>query len=155
MKNETILIGAAAAGLIWYFGFGPGKANLNAIATPVPSNLATLPIPNAGIPNLLPPLTSVATNQNTSSPSPGANMQSATGQNPYATIAQQQVLFNWANGFRPADQSAFYAHYPSFTQSEIAGLLDLINTWTTGGPITPARTQFWDTWRVKYSIDIT
>lgn len=155
MKTNEVLLLAGAGIAIWYFGFGPGKSGMQ---LQVPAQAAN-PLLPAGVQPLAlsaPPLISDSSLNPVSIPVPGANMQTQTNQNPFATQAQQQTIFNWANTMKAADQAAFYANWGNMTQADIAGLMDLIvNEWQGNQPVTPARTAFWNAWRNKYSIDVT
>jgi hypothetical protein len=150
MKNsEILLIGAAGIG-IWYFMFGPGATPTPAVSLP---SSAALALP-AGSVTPLPLLTPAQTNP-VAIPVPGANTMTQIAANSNATVAQQQTIFTWVNTMDAADQAAFYSQWGVMTAADVAGLMDLIvNEWQGGQPVTPARTAFWNAWRVKYGIDI-
>ena len=148
--NEILLLGAAGIA-VWYFGFyKPGQ-----LSTQLPSQPVQPLLPGAtSLPGIS--LQSSASLNPVSIPSPGASMSTQTGTNPNATLAQQTTIFNWANTLKPADQAQFYAMWSQMTSSDIAGLMDLIvNEWQGGQPVTAARTNFWNAWRVKYQIDVS
>ena len=145
MKNETILIGAAVLIGGWFLWKKSQQTGLQ-MAAPV----APLPgeLPSGGIQNFipLPPVTSVATGQAVAIPSPGGNISTATGQNKYATVAQETLIFNWIKWMKASDQAAFFAAWPSMTQTEVNNLV----AWANGTPGGIA----WDIWRTKYQIDV-
>lgn len=143
MKNSEILLLGGVGLAVWYFGFGPGRG-VTSPSVPAPAPAGN-PLPLIGPSQL---------NAN-SIPVPGVNQMTQTGQNPNATLAQQQTIFSWANTMSAADQAQFYASWHVMTASDVAGLMDLIvNEWQGGQPVTPARTAFWDNWRQTYRIDI-
>lgn len=71
---------------------------------------------------------------------------------PYDT--RMATLQQWAEGYMGAgDLAQWNTMKAFFTQDEWNGLYDLyFNAWVGGQGATPARTAFWDTWRVKYHI---
>jgi|SRR5882672_8809686 len=66
---------------------------------------------------------------------------------------QQTVIDFFTTDLDEANLNQFHNSMNQFTADEWAGLYDLlVNDWEGGGGNTPARKQFWDTWRVKYHI---
>lgn len=146
MKNETILLLAGGGLLAWYFWKHQQPAQPGLAVVPQQGTLP-LPVDLLGIPQTVTPnLANSATGQAVAIPVPGANIASATGQNPNATIAQEQTIFNWIKWMKASDQAAFFGAWPQMTASEVSNLL----AWASG----QAGGQAWDQWRMKYSIDI-
>lgn len=141
-KTSKILlfggIGIAAYYLYTKYGSGAG------VLSPVP----TVPPVSGGNVSY-----STLTQVSAASAIPG-QYGSNTPINPNATLDQQTTLFNWATAAmgvnQPGDLAQFMKMYPKFTASDIAGLLDLINT---GFSSSPAHTAFWNNWRAQYDID--
>lgn len=86
-------------------------------------------------------------------PTPLVAQSTATGNN-MPTQTQMQTLQSWAEtSMGTCDLARWNANVNNFTPQEWAGLVDLyFADWQSGGGNTPARTSFWDDWRVKYSI---
>jgi hypothetical protein len=64
------------------------------------------------------------------------------------------TLQNWATtSMNACDLARWNADQTNFTADEWNGLYDLyFNDWQSGGGNTAGRTNFWNTWRVKYQI---
>jgi len=76
----------------------------------------------------------------------------ATSSSSYS--ANQQTVINYfKTDLDEANLNQFTNNLANFTPAEWTGLYDLlVNDWEGGQGNTPARKQFWDTWRVKYHI---
>lgn len=152
MKTSEILLLGGIGIAVWYLGFYK-PSQLTQMQPSAPGGSLPQPLLNSATNGLQ--LQSSASLNPVAIPSPGANMTTANSTNPNATIAQQTTIFNWANTLNAADQAQFYASWPNMTASDVAGLMDLIvNEWQGGQPVTPARTAFWNSWRLTYKIDI-
>jgi hypothetical protein len=141
MKTEKLLLigGLGVAAYYLYTKYASGSAG-TLQPQAVPLNNSTIP--------------QTVTNQLTAASSLSGQYGSDVPINPNATIAQQATLFNWATAAmgtkQPGDLAQFMKMYSLFTATDIAGLLDLINT--SFAP-SPAHTSFWNNWRAQYDID--
>lgn len=70
-----------------------------------------------------------------------------------ASTDQQTVIDYFKSSLDEANLNQFNNSMASFTPAEWSALWDLlVNDWRGGQGNTPARMQFWDTWRTKYHI---
>lgn len=65
-----------------------------------------------------------------------------------------QTITQWMNTLTGGNRTAALAALQVMTQDEVAGLYDIVaNDFYGNGITTPAQTQFWNAWRVKYHVD--
>lgn len=145
-KGTYVIVGLGAAALIYYF-YNKNKAT-SAIPTVAPVTEPGITTPSTPI-TALPVTPTLQTGQLTTAlynPAPTPTGVPLSSQ-------QQTVMAFFKTDLDEANLNQFMNSYPSFTDSEWAGLWDLVvNDWQGGQGNTPQRKQFWDTWRVKYHI---
>jgi hypothetical protein len=134
-KKALIIVGViAVAALIWYFMFYKK-------ATPGASTTAVTPALPGGSSGGS-PVTIV----------PGVQTLDTTGGASGAQNTNLSIVQGWSNTLPALDKQHINAALPLMTADEIATLAGIINTWTSGNPVSAAQTAFWNAWRVKYHV---
>jgi hypothetical protein len=134
-KKALIIVGViAAVALIWYFMFYKK-------ATPGPTTTAVTPALPGGSSGGS-PVTIV----------PGTQTLDTTGGASGAQNTNLSIVQGWVNTLAAADKQHINAALPLMTADEIATLAGIVNTWTSGNPVSAAQTAFWNAWRVKYHV---
>jgi hypothetical protein len=161
-KTMTWVLLLGGAGALWWY---LSRQNTAAAAAAATTTTAMLPAPPttalpAPVTSVIPPVTTAATI--TPTPAPITSMAPTTVLSSGSTLQPSGVpydprmdtLQNWAvASLNPCDLSRWNTSKGSFTPDEWNGLFDLyFNDWIGGQGNTAARTAFWNTWRIKYSI---
>lgn len=154
-KNDLVQWGilvAAAAGLYYLYKKGqPGTAATSITTTTTTTPVAALPTTQAAAvldPGVSPPITQTVTPESLAPLTTTVPTSNATH-----SANQQTVIDFFTSDLDEANLNQFNNSMAQFTTQEWASLYDLlVNDWEGGGGNTPARKQFWDTWRVKYHI---
>ena len=148
-KDKTlwlVLLLAGGGAAIWYFTRPPAAATIP-IAPGLPAVPGAITPPPVALPPSVPSVTT--TGASTTAIAPVVTRPTAAGYDP-----RMDTMQAWAEGgLNPCDLARWNANKANFSPDEWAGLFDIyFQDWQGGQGNTAARTQFWDAWRVKYSI---
>lgn len=154
-KDKTtmwiLLLGGGAA--VWYFMSKNNAAASTTTTTAATAQASSLPVP---VTSVIPPVMTTATQTAAAQPLISTSAGTGTTLQPSGVPydSRMDTLQTWAqNSLNACDLSRWNSSKSSFTQDEWNGLFDIyFNDWIGGQGTTSARTQFWNAWRVKYSI---